>query len=161
MVRFIGNVTCWLSFSICFNLLIAGCNLLLISEQQDNLTSNSAVASNINDSLQRNTYDEIDLDQFSADSKQGKSPEELALKFFGSEEVEGNLKEEVEVDNSSPEQSIVTITQTNLPDDSVNSILYRIVFKSVDSQWQMEWAGQQFICQPGRGNQDWSKELCY
>ncbi|MEL7078931.1 MAG: hypothetical protein AAFY50_06365 [Cyanobacteria bacterium J06648_1] len=161
MRRFIANVTFILSISICSNLFIAGCNLLPISEQKDNSTSNSSVANSIDSSPRRNAYAEIDLDQFSADSKKGNSPKELALNSFGAEEIEGSLKEEVEVDTSASEQSIVTITQMNLPDDSVKSIRYRIDFKSAESQWQMQWAGQQFICQPGRGIQDWSKELCY
>ncbi|MGB5715342.1 MAG: hypothetical protein WBM44_31070 [Waterburya sp.] len=150
-----------LSLSIFSNLLLASCNLLPISDQQDNSTSNSAVANNIDNLPQRNSYNEIDLDQITTDSNKGNSPDEIALNIFGTEEIEGTLKEDVDVDTSNPEQAIVTITQTNLPDESLNSIRYRIDFKSVDSQWQMEWAGQQFICQPGRGNQDWSKELCY
>jgi hypothetical protein len=157
-----GNMAFVLSFSIGFSLFFASCNLVPIADQKNNSTSNSAVANNITSSSQRNSYDEIDLDQLPADvSKKGNSPEELALTAFGAEEVEGFVKEDIEVDTSTPGQAIVTIIQTNLPDDSVNSIRYRIDFKSEDSQWQMEWAGQQFICQSGRGNQDWSKELCY
>ncbi|MGL5833084.1 MAG: hypothetical protein ACRC1Z_07605 [Waterburya sp.] len=144
------------------NLFLASCNLVSIAEQKDNSSSNSAVANSLVSSPQRNSYDEIDLNQLPANvAKKGNSPKELALTAFGTEEVEGFIKEDVEVDTSNPEQAIVIIVQTNLPDDSVNSIRYRIDFKSEDSQWQMEWAGQQFICQSGRGNQNWSKELCY
>lgn len=156
------NMTLVLSLSICSSLFLTSCNVVPISNQKDNSTSNPAVANNIASSPLRNSYDEIDLNQLPADvSKKGNSPEKLALTAFGTEEAEGFVQEDVEVDTSNLEQAIVTITQTNLPDDSVNSIRYRIDFQSHNSQWQMEWAGQQFICQPGRGNQDWSKELCY
>ena len=162
MPRTIGNIIFVFSFSIGFNWFVVSCNLLPITNQKDNSTSNSAVANSIARESQRDSYARIDLDRLPADvSKKGNNPKELALTAFGTEEVEGFVTEEVEVDTSNPEQTIVTITQTNLPDDSVNSIRYRIDFQSKDSQWQMKWAGQQFICQPGRGNQDWSKELCY
>jgi hypothetical protein len=156
------NMTFVLIFSIGFDLFLASCNLVPITDRKNNSTSNFTVANNIASSPQRNSYDEIDLNQLPANvAKKGNSPEELALTAFGTEEVEGFIKENVEVDTSNPEQAIVTIVQTNLPDDSVNSIRYRIDFQSEDFQWQMKWAGQQFICQPGRGNQYWSKELCY
>lgn len=156
------NKTFVLSFGIGFNLFLVGCNVVPITNQKDTPTSNSAVVNSIASLPQRSSYREIDLEQLPADvSKQGNSPEELALTAFGTEEVEGSVEQELEVDTSNPERAIVIITQTNLPDDSVNSIRYRIDFQREDSQWQMQWAGQQFICQPSRGSQDWSKELCY
>ena len=149
-----------LSFGIGFNFL-AGCNVVPINDRQDTPISN-AVVDSIASLPQRNSYDEIDLEQLPADvSIEGNSPEELALTALGTEEVEGAVEQEVEIDTSNRDRAIVMITQTNLPDDSVNSIRYRIDFQREDSQWQMEWAGQQFICQPKRGSQDWSKELCY
>jgi hypothetical protein len=162
MPKFTGKMTFVLSFSIGLNFFLTSCNLVTTAIQKHNSTSNPAIANSIASSPQRNAYEQIDLSQLPANvAKKGHSPEELALTAFGTEEVEGSVKEDVEVDTSNPKQAIVTIIQTNLPDDSVNSIRYRIDFKSEDSQWQMEWAGQQFICQPGRGNQDWSTELCY
>jgi hypothetical protein len=162
MGRIIKTITFVISFSIGFNLFLASCNVVSTDNQKDNSTSTPAVSDSIASLPQRNCYDEINLDELPADvPKKGNSPEELALTAFGTKEVEGSVKEDVAVDNSNPERAIVTITQTNLPDDSVNSIRYRIDFKREDSQWQMEWAGQQFICQPGRGNQNWSKEVCY
>ncbi|MEM7592513.1 MAG: hypothetical protein AAF383_13490 [Cyanobacteria bacterium P01_A01_bin.83] len=155
------NMILALGVSIGINSLLASCNQVPISSQENNSTSN-AVTNNIESLSPRNAYDEIDLNQLPADvSTKGNSPEKLAQAAFGTEEVEGLLKEEIEVDTSNSEQTIVTITQTNLPDDSVNSIRYRVDFKNDGSQWQMEWSGQQFICQPGRGSQDWSQELCY
>ena len=150
-----------LSLSICANLFLASCNLTLSANQKNNPTSNPTDA-NITSLSQRKSYDEIDLTQLPENiAKKGNSPEKLALIAFGTEEAEGFFREDIEVDTSSPEQATVTITQINLPDDSGNSIRYRIDFQKEGSQWRMEWAGQQFICQPGRGNQDWSPELCY
>ncbi len=163
MPRFMGNMTFVLSFSICSNLFLASCNIVpIFSSQSNNPTSISTASNSLGSLPQRSSYDEIDLNQLPTNvSKKGKSPKSLALDAFGIEEVEGLIEEDIALDTSNPEQVIVAITQKNLPDDSVNSVRYRIDFKSEDSQWQMEWAGQQFICQPGRGNQDWSKELCY
>jgi hypothetical protein len=155
------TMTLVLSFSIGFNLFLASCNVGSIANQEDNSTSTPAVVDSTGSSRERNSYQEINLNELPADvPTKGNSPEELALSAFGTKEVEGLVKEDVEIDTSNPERATVTIAQTNLPDDSVNSIRYRIDFKREDSQWQMEWAGQQFICQPGRGNQNWSKELC-
>lgn len=149
-----------LSFSIGFNIFLESCSTLPVAKRKVNSTSSPTISDSIASPLPRNSYDEIDLNELPADvSKKGNSPEKLALTAFGSKE--GTVKQNVEVDTSNPEQTIVIITQTNLPDDSVNSIRYRIDFRSEDSQWQMEWSGRQFICQLGRGNQNWTKELCY
>ena len=143
---------------------VANYRLETIVTDAEDRSSTPPVVDSTGSFSERDSYDEINLDRLRTDVPiKGNSPEELALTAFGTQEVEGLVKEEVEVDTSNPQQATVIITQTNLPDDSVNSIRYKIDFKPVKneaSQWKMEWAGQQFICQPGRGNQDWSKELC-
>lgn len=156
------NKSLILSFVICLNFLLASCNVLSTYDREDDNTLKSTVPSSINSSNRRNSYKEIDLNQLPAHVlKKGEHPRKLALNAFGLEEIEESLQEDVEMDTNNSKQAVVTITQTNLPDDSVKSIRYRIDFKSDQSQWQMEWAGKQFVCQQGRGSQDWSKELCY
>lgn len=156
------NIILVLSLSICSNLFFAGCNTLSIANQKDSSFSNPTVNNNITIKSKRNAYNKIDLNQLSAEiPRKGDAPKEIALIAFGNEETEGFVEEEIEVDTSNPEKTIVFLTQTNLPDDSVDSIRYRIDFESDGSQWQMKWAGQQFICQSERGSEKWSKELCY
>ncbi len=95
-------------------------------------------------------------------------PKATAIAAFGIPEnqpIEGNFQQTVSVDESNPTQRVVTITQTNLPDDSVQSVRYRLEFSSVqsasgESLWRMTWVGRQQICRLGRGAQDWSAEVC-
>ncbi|NEO31266.1 MAG: WD40 repeat domain-containing protein [Symploca sp. SIO3C6] len=74
-------------------------------------------------------------------------------------------EEEVSVEYPHASKAIVTITQTNLPDDSVLGLRYRIEFAPYGSQqqgkfWKVVWVGTQQKCQPGRGNQNWSSANC-
>lgn len=91
----------------------------------------------------------------------GADPEQIALDLFGNTEpVEGNFNESVVTLLDSPEQQVVTITQTGLPDDSVEGRLIRLDFQPDGDNWQVDWVGQQQRCQEGRGSQDWTTELC-
>ncbi|MUL34979.1 hypothetical protein [Gloeocapsopsis dulcis] len=106
-------------------------------------------------------YSAIDLEQINADLT-GSNPREIAIAAFGIQEPqEGNFQQTVTVDESNPQQ-VVTITQNNLPDDSVRDVRYRVEFEPVtnQSQWRMVWAGRQQRCQQGRGSQDWTTESC-
>ncbi|MEO1619662.1 MAG: hypothetical protein AAFU53_01375 [Cyanobacteria bacterium J06632_3] len=60
----------------------------------------------------------------------------------------------------SPNQAMITITQSGILDDSVGSIRYRFDISRQDDQWTITRAGRQFRCQQGRGHQDFSTELC-
>ena len=59
-----------------------------------------------------------------------------------------------------PSRVIVTIDRSGLLDDSVAAFRDRFDFAAQDGQWAMVKAGRQFRCQPGRGHQDWSADLC-
>ena len=95
----------------------------------------------------------------------GTDIEAMALDVFGLTERVENEQQEVEVSNGISPIKVVTITQTNLADDSVKAMRYRIEFApygDVDKeQWRVIWAGQQFKCQLNRGHQEWSGELCH
>ncbi|NEO99216.1 MAG: WD40 repeat domain-containing protein [Symploca sp. SIO2E9] len=74
-------------------------------------------------------------------------------------------QEEVSVEYPHASKAVVTITQTNLPDDSVLGLRYRVEFAPYGSQqkgkfWKVIWVGTQQQCQPGRGEQDWSSTSC-
>ena len=92
------------------------------------------------------------------------NPKEIALSALGLTEIVESEREEVELDYPSDNLATVTITQTNLPDDSVAGIRYLVHFAPYGDRnaqkWQVVWAGQQFKCQLGRGNEDWSPDLC-
>jgi hypothetical protein len=93
----------------------------------------------------------------------GKDPQAIALSALGSKEV-AESAQEVEVEYADDKLATVTITQTNLADDSVASRRYLVEFAPYAEQnakkWQIVWAGEQFKCQLGRGNQNWSADLC-
>jgi hypothetical protein len=95
----------------------------------------------------------------------GSDPEAIALAAFGISESEGNLSQTVTVDYPQPDKAVVILTQTGVADDSVNGFRYRLEMESTtpsptNPSWQTVWAGRQFKCQPSRGHQDWSTELC-
>lgn len=128
---------------------ISGNNLTLVSE--------CLTATN-----ERDSYSAINLEQINSELT-GSSPREMAIAAFGFQEPqEGNFQQTVTVDDRNPQQVVVTITQNNLPDDSVQDVRYRVEFEPVanQSQWRMVWAGRQQRCRQGRGSQDWTTEAC-
>ena len=119
----------------------------------------------------RRNYHPLVLQEVWQDSKSsstpaiGSNPTAIALSALGLTEKIENETELVEVTYPQENQAIVTITQTNLADDSVTGIRYRIEFAAYGStvegkQWRVIWAGKQYQCQLDRGHQNWSTELC-
>lgn len=94
----------------------------------------------------------------------GKDPQEIALSGLGLKATGESASEQVEVDYPRDNLATVSITQTNLGDDSIAAIRYLVEFAPYDAaqekKWQITWVGEQFKCQPGRGNQDWSQDSC-
>ena len=117
-------------------------------------------------SMERDNYINIDLDQLPSEvALTGSDPKAIARNIFGSKEpIEGNFQEEILMETRNNNQVIVTITQLNLPDDSLRDLRYRIEFESEknsgDSPWRMVWAGRQQTCQVGPGSVDWTTETC-
>ncbi|MGF1540760.1 MAG: WD40 repeat domain-containing protein [Pleurocapsa sp.] len=95
----------------------------------------------------------------------GTNIKQMALDVFGLRETVENERQEVEISDGISPTKVVTITQTNLADDSVQAIRYRLEFAPYGDtdrgQWRIIWAGQQFQCQRDRGHQQWSGELCH
>jgi hypothetical protein len=107
----------------------------------------------------RAAYSEVPLPP--EDQRMGASPEEIALAAFGMDDPgEGNFTQEVMVVEQTATDAVVTLTQTGLLDDSVDGMRYRLEFTAADNQWEMVWAGRQVRCQPNRGSQEWSTDLC-
>lgn len=108
-------------------------------------------------------YVPIELDTLrSGRAVVGNDPKAIALQLFGpAEPVEGFFKQTVETQQVN-EQMVVTLTQTGLPDDSIQGMRYHLEFAPSNAdQWRLIWAGKQYTCQPGRGSQTWSTEWCF
>ena len=155
-------------------------NMLAWATNSANFTNPTIVVWNIkgkvdrNDSQDpvRNNYHPLVLNQVWGDSslKQiepiGTDPQQIALSALGLREKVENETEVVEATYPTENKAVVTITQTNLADDSVLGIRYRVEFApyasmSENQKWRVIWAGKQYKCQSNRGHQDWSTELCY
>lgn len=95
----------------------------------------------------------------------GNDPKAIALQTFRNNEPEAGSTQTT-VDYPQSDHAVVIITQIGVADDSVGGIRYRAEFvtntasASTGKQWKLVWAGSQVICQPGRGHQDWSTQLC-
>ncbi|MCU0526306.1 MAG: hypothetical protein MUF72_15940 [Elainella sp. Prado103] len=73
--------------------------------------------------------------------------------------------EQMKLTYPSPEKAVVLVTKSELGDDSVASIRTRYEFAPVDTadgtrQWQLTQVTEQNKCQPNRGSQDWTGDLC-
>ncbi len=141
-----------------------------VDQPSETLNQNPAVEKTTSTTTQteRQNYKPISLFEIAdTEGRVGSDPKALALSAFGNTETEteGGSRQ-VTVDYPQPNQAVVIITQLGVADDSVRGIKYRAEFvpttKSAQTQkqWEIVWAGSQVICQPGRGHQDWSKELC-
>jgi hypothetical protein len=107
----------------------------------------------------RAAYSEVPLPP--ADQRMGATPDQIALDVFGLDDPgEGNFAQEVAVVEETPTQSILTLTQTGLLDDSVEGMRYWLEFAPKDNQWELVWVGRQVRCRPNRGSQEWSTDLC-
>jgi len=111
------------------------------------------------DLADRSAYSEVELP---AEAEVvGVDPNQMALDLFGMQEpVEGNFSETVVMVVESDDDAIVELTQTGLPDDSVEGQLYRLDFVPVGNEWQLDWAGEQWRCREDRGPQEWTTERC-
>ena len=93
----------------------------------------------------------------------GTDPQAIALSGLGLKEIV-EAEKQVETEYINDNFAKVTITQTNLTDDSVAAIRYLLEFApygaDTDKKWQVVWAGEQFQCREGRGQRDWSSDLC-
>lgn len=111
------------------------------------------------DDFPRASFTPLTLPQ---EGRVGDEPAAIARSLYGTADTGPTTQPQqiLEQLSASPEQVILLLTQTNLPDDSVRGIRYRLEFEPVGEQWQLVWVGRQTRCQPGRGHQDWQPALC-
>ncbi|MGD1854289.1 MAG: hypothetical protein ACFB2W_08550 [Leptolyngbyaceae cyanobacterium] len=66
----------------------------------------------------------------------------------------------LEVLATSAQKIVIGYSQQRLRDDSVYGKRLRLEFVPEGDLWRIDWMGQQFSCQPGRGPQVWHGTLC-
>ena len=121
----------------------------------------------------RSEYREMDLSQFIEGNQLDQMEDQLnprslmGLILSRPVSLEGRAEETVMIDYGGPPPSdtaVIKHTMMGLPDDSVNSMRYRIEMtwdpQRPDQNWEVVWVGQQFRCQQGRGPQEWGSEGC-
>lgn len=107
-------------------------------------------------------YRPLDLgrEPYTAASREGVDPVLLVRQLFGNPEVRGG--EEVRIVKETATSMTVIVTVLDQMDDSVRDRRVRATLKrsSESERWRVLRAGEQFRCQPGRGQREWSGELC-
>lgn len=86
---------------------------------------------------------------------------DTAWMLLGGNTAESGETVEVQEEPEADEVTIVTVTQSNLMDDSIYATRHRLVlkrlpdtlFRFIEGQWSQQ-------CQPGRGHAEFSTELC-
>ncbi|MEW6493949.1 MAG: hypothetical protein AB1589_15770 [Cyanobacteriota bacterium] len=139
-----------------------------VRQPSQTLNQDQSIAQTFATSVQvnRENYKPIALSQFTdRNTLIGNDPKAIALAAFGDIDSEGGSRD-VSVKYPQSDRAIVLITQTGVADDSVRGMRYLVELAPIakasqtGKQWEIVWAGSQFTCQPGRGHQDWSTQLC-
>lgn len=90
-------------------------------------------------------------------------PRQLIYRLFASTD-ELPQSEILQIDYQGGENktaAIAIFTKSGLLDDSVAGFRYYLELRrQPNGQWQIVWAGVQHRCQPNRGHQTWSSQLC-
>ncbi|GAB4226449.1 MAG: hypothetical protein Kow00121_54700 [Elainellaceae cyanobacterium] len=73
--------------------------------------------------------------------------------------------EQIKVTYPAPDRAVVVSVVRGVPDDSVRAVRTRYEFASDDAasaeqQWNLVQVTQQNKCQPGKGAEDWTGDLC-
>lgn len=121
------------------------------------------LASPIEEESAGGDYRPIDPQEFlSSRNIAQREPRAVAIELFSefARESEGRKLEQVAIEYPTGNRAIVTLTIVGLADDSVRGMRDRLEFQNVRGQWELMRVGSQNQCQPGRGQQDWSAELC-
>ncbi|MEX1104861.1 MAG: hypothetical protein WEB78_01570 [Ilumatobacteraceae bacterium] len=86
---------------------------------------------------------------------------DAAWMLLGGDTAESGEAADVQEEPGTDEVTIVTVTRSNLMDDSIYATRHRFVLKRLpDALFRFiegEWSQQ---CQPGRGHAEFSTELC-
>jgi len=89
-------------------------------------------------------------------------PRLLVIRAFGhrdSAHPEGLQQERIVITYATP-QALALLELIGMADDSVRSRRYSFVLALDGGSWRVVRAGSQWICQPGRGHQNWAATPC-
>ncbi|NIQ80319.1 MAG: hypothetical protein GTN93_19960 [Anaerolineae bacterium] len=87
-------------------------------------------------------------------------PEAVGLRLAGYPNPDGVRPDIVRVYWPRPDKAIVVVIATGLMDDSVEAMKVRVDLVQRGHLWEVEWAGGQWRCWPGRGGSIWGSRLC-
>ena len=121
----------------------------------------------------RENYGEIDFDndkwiqRFVSEYEEAKvngdewinNPEEVALRVAGYPNPDNISPQEVEIDEISNDQIVITVLSKKLWDDSISRQEYRVELRMVNGNWLIEWAGLRQMCSRGSLG-GWTKSPC-
>jgi hypothetical protein len=101
------------------------------------------------------------LDTIATGDRTGSDPLQVALDQVGRDPGTATTVELLPAPGvENPDMAMVTITVSDLLDDSVTAQRYRFDLRRQNNTWEITRAGIQTRCQPGRGHQTWAGELC-
>jgi hypothetical protein len=110
----------------------------------------------------RTAYRPVELSRLAAAKLVGSHPATPIFEAFNPSSEQQSAQLDLRYPDS--KRAIAILTLNGLQDDSVRDQRYRVELVQQGSvekpQWKIVWAGQQFRCQRGRGQQTWSSQLC-
>lgn len=95
-------------------------------------------------------------------SRTTEDPKTFAEETYGLTEKFGATEENIISEETATNQKLVTVTQTNLKDDAIGAVRYRLEFeKQSGSSWELTWVGRKQQCRRGPTEpNEWTTELC-
>jgi hypothetical protein len=110
-------------------------------------------------------YEMVDLQKSGLANIREKDPRMVSIRAFspykGEFVEEGFGREVISLTFSDSErQAHIIHAMHDLPDDSVRSYRYLAILVRDGELWRLKQARKQWTCQLGRGQQEWSGQLC-
>ena len=111
------------------------------------------------------TYEIVDLQKSGLANIRDKDPRMVAIRAFsfykGGIVDEGLRREVISLTYSDSRRQANAIYATyGVASDSVRSYRYVAILVLDGELWRLKQAKKQWTCQPGRGHQEWSAQLC-
>jgi len=111
------------------------------------------------------TYEIVDLKKSGLANIRDKDPRLVAIRAFsfykGGIVDEGLRREDIGLTYSDSRRQANVIHATyGVASDSISSYRYVAILVLDGGLWRLKQAKKQWTCQPGRGHQEWSAQLC-
>ena len=89
------------------------------------------------------------------------SPERIANEFLNTDTIDASIDVATQLTALSPEAADVVVDVDGLRDDSVHAARYHLhLVRQPDQTWRLATVAWSQQCQPGRGHQNFTTELC-